>query len=481
MFGLAGAKPNIHRPAERLNLGFMDNRHKLFGHAPPLRRGESSFVKLRGIMQIVTTHKGTDFDGLASVIAATLIYPDTVPVLPRNINPNIKAFLSIHKDLFNVYSVDEVDIGKVTKLIVVDANSWRRLDRMDALMGNKEIEILLWDHHANAGDIEPHWKNQENMGANITLMIRALKESKQTLSPMQATLFLAGLYEDTGNLMFPSTNPEDAYAAAYLLDLKADLNILGALLKPGYGEKQKNILYEMLQHAQRIKVNGYTVSINHLEIQGHVGSLSVVVNMYREIMNVDAAFGIFADSGNRRCIVIGRSSIDGLDIGLIMKSLGGGGHPGAGSALLKSVQPAAVEEMLLELIQGNQHSSVKVSDLMSFPVFHIPPDLPMKGAALILREKGCTGIPVVDGESLIGMISRRDFRKLRKEAQMEAPVKAFMSRKVKTISADKSPMQAARLMVRHDIGRLPVLDDGRIIGIITRSDTMRYFYDLLPD
>ncbi len=42
-------------------------------------------------------------------------------------------------------------------------------------------------------------------------------------------------------------------------------------------------------------------------------------------------------------------------------------------------------------------------------------------------------------------------------------------------------MQAARLMVKHDIGRLPVVDKGRIIGIITRSDTMLYFYDLLPD
>ena len=38
-------------------------------------------------MQIATTHKGTDFDGLASLIAATLIYPDSIPVLPKNINP----------------------------------------------------------------------------------------------------------------------------------------------------------------------------------------------------------------------------------------------------------------------------------------------------------------------------------------------------------------------------------------------------------
>jgi CBS domain-containing protein len=64
---------------------------------------------------------------------------------------------------------------------------------------------------------------------------------------------------------------------------------------------------------------------------------------------------------------------------------------------------------------------------------------------------------------------------------MEAPVKAFMSRNVKSIDPGMSPMQAARLMVKHDIGRFPVVENGRIIGIVTRSDAMHYIYDLLPD
>jgi len=51
---------------------------------------------------------------------------------------------------------------------------------------------------------------------------------------------------------------------------------------------------------------------------------------------------------------------------------------------------------------------------------------------------------------------------------------------VVTIEPGKSPVQAARLMVKHDVGRLPVMQDGKIIGIITRSDSMMYFYDLLP-
>ena len=218
-----------------------------------------------------------------------------------------------------------------------------------------------------------------------------------------------------------------------------------------------------------------------MEIEGHVDSLAVVVRMFREILNVDAAFGIFINTSRKHNIVIGRSSASTLDIGSIMKALGGGGHPGAGSALLKSVSPDAVEELILSLISGNQISSIQISDIMSFPVVTVGADTTMQKTASILRDKGCTGVPVVDNDVLVGIISRRDFRKIRKESNLKSPVKAYMSRNIVTIELGRSPMEASRLMVRHDVGRLPVVEDGRVIGIVTRSDVMLYFYDQLPD
>jgi CBS domain-containing protein len=65
--------------------------------------------------------------------------------------------------------------------------------------------------------------------------------------------------------------------------------------------------------------------------------------------------------------------------------------------------------------------------------------------------------------------------------QINPNVKAFMKTDVITIAPGKSPTEAARLMVKYDIGRLPVVENENIIGILTRSDTMLYFYDLLPD
>jgi tRNA nucleotidyltransferase (CCA-adding enzyme) len=311
--------------------------------------------------------------------------------------------------------------------------------------------------------------------------MRYLKEKGIELTPIQATLFLAGLYEDTGHLTFTNTTAEDAHAAGDLLAKGADLKILSKFLRPAYGEKQKDILFEMLQSARRQKINGHSISISRLPIEGHVSGLALVVNMYRDIMNVDAAFGIFCLPDNERCMVIGRSDVESLNIGDIMRSMGGGGHPGAGSAMLKQVNPDTVIEMISSLVDGNQQASVQISDLMSFPVVTVAPDATMEEAARIMRTKGCTGLPVSEGDNLMGMISRRDFQKVRGENRMRSPVKAYMRYPVETIHPGISPLQAARIMIRQDIGRLPIVEDGRLIGIVTRSDVMCYFYDLLPD
>ncbi len=432
-------------------------------------------------MVIITTHKGSDFDALASLVAASLLYPGSKPVLPTSINENLKTFLSIHKDLFNLYSPKDIIVEDVKTLVVVDTHSWNRIEGMESLKDKKDLEIIIWDHHIE-GDIETDQKNIKKTGAAITLLTQELNKQNKLITPIQATLFLMGLYEDTGNLTFPSTISEDAYAAGFLLERKADLHIIATFLRQAYGKKQKNILFEMIQKARRLEVSGFTISIVKMEIEGRVQNLAMVLQMYREIINVDAAFGIFLDIEQKQCVVIGRSSIDEINIGLLMRSLGGGGHPGAGSALLKAVNPDTIKQILVELISGNQHSSIMLSDIMSYPVVTVSDDTTMEEAAMILRDMGCTGLPVVDSENHVtGMISRRDLRKTRKSKHMQAPVKAFMSRNIITISHDRSAIEAAKLMIKHDIGRIPVMQDNKIVGIITRSDAMMYFYDLLPD
>ena len=95
-------------------------------------------------LSIITTHKNTDFDALASVVAAGMLYPQAVTVLPQQQNPNTRAFLSLHKDLFEYCLPDHVDYSSVDRLVVVDTNGWQRLDKMERLREKSDLEIHLW-------------------------------------------------------------------------------------------------------------------------------------------------------------------------------------------------------------------------------------------------------------------------------------------------------------------------------------------------
>jgi len=393
----------------------------------------------------------------------------------------VQAFLSIHKDLFTMNKFKDVNLDNVKKLVVVDTNQWKRIDKLKVLAKRQDISIHVWDHHDTPTDMDATKVVSDTLGACTTLFVEEFEKKQIQISPMQATLFLAGIYEDTGNLAFPSTTARDAKAVAFLLSNHADLSVLENFLRPAYGAKQKDVLFEMLQNAKRIKIDGFRISICEMEITGHTNTLSLVVHMYRDILNVDAAFGIFNDTKKKRCIIIARSGVDSLNVGQMMRIMGGGGHPAAGSALLKDVNPVGVKEWILELIRQNQRSSVHIGDLMSFPIETIDAKTNIKKVAAILKEKGVSGMPVTQDSKLVGIISRRDINKLKKASQWRAPAKAFMSTDVITAPPKMSVPKAARLLVKHDIGRLPVVDDGKIIGIFTRSDAMLYYYDLLPE
>lgn len=432
-------------------------------------------------MQIVIPHKNVDFDALASLAAASMLYGEAKPVLPTSVNPNVRAFLSIHKDIFSFEPLKSMELDAVDRLIVVDANRWTRLEGTGHLAKRSDLDIHLWDHHPDLGDINASMRRQEALGAAATLLVEALMEKHIQPSPIHATLFLAGIYEDTGHLTFPSTTPRDLRAAAFLLEMHADLNVIQTILRPTYGPRQKEILFHLLADAKRIKFKGYKMSIGRMDIEGHVPGLAEVVSMYRNVINVDVTFVIFRDTQKDRCMVIGRSGADSFDVGAVMRLLGGGGHSGAGSALVKSAEPEGVEAWLMEAMQDYRQLPVQISDLMSFPVENVPPDMQMREVEAVLNRLGYSGMPVMDGDTLVGVISRRDLNKLTNDAQWRSPVKGFMSRNVITVTPMHSVAEAMRILVKHDIGRLPVIENDRVIGIISRSDAMIYYYDLIPE
>jgi tRNA nucleotidyltransferase (CCA-adding enzyme) len=131
----------------------------------------------------------------------------------------------------------------------------------------------------------------------------------------------------------------------------------------------------------------------------------------------------------------------------------------------------AIDELPEDLVQ---HETFTARDLMSAPVRTIRPEVTIAEAQRILLRYGHSGLVVInEQDQLLGIISRRDIDIAYYHGFNHAPVQGHMATQVKTVAPD-SPLSAVRsLMLTYDIGRLPVVENDRLIGIITRTDLLR--------
>lgn len=432
--------------------------------------------------QIVTTHINTDFDGLASIIGITILFPGTIGVIPKMVNNNVQRFLATHKSAFDLILPNEVDHSQVEKLFVVDTDQWRRLDRMSKLKDREDLDIEIWDHHGkNEGDIAAQIIYKEDIGATVTLLIREMKKQGTKLSPLESTALLIGLYEDTGSLSFTSTTPEDAMAAAFLLENEADLNVANFFLKPPYEDVQRDILLEMLKTTEKITINGRKIGFNIIRLDKKILNLSAIISSYRSIINVAAVFVIFIN--DKSSTIIARSGSPSIDTGSILREFGGGGHAGAASATIRDDEHSgeSIRDEIIASLKNDSSHHAQVIDIMSFPVETVEPTVPMREVRRIMDEKNIRGLVVEENGKIVGMIVLWDFKKIKKDNQWDSPVKAFMARNITTIGPDMPPSVAATIMNEKGVGYLPVMFEEKLIGIVTRTDVITYTYDLVPD
>ncbi|HWP23787.1 MAG TPA: CBS domain-containing protein [Candidatus Binatia bacterium] len=105
-------------------------------------------------------------------------------------------------------------------------------------------------------------------------------------------------------------------------------------------------------------------------------------------------------------------------------------------------------------------------DLMTTDIITVPPTLSIKQLAMTLIKNQISGAPVVDKKGkIIGIVSEADL-----VAKKGKDVRSIMSKKVISITEDTPIEEIAQLMARHNIKRLPVMNGGKTVGIVSRAD-----------
>jgi len=118
---------------------------------------------------------------------------------------------------------------------------------------------------------------------------------------------------------------------------------------------------------------------------------------------------------------------------------------------------------------------MKIGEVMTTGVITVTPDNLMSDLREVLRDRRISGVPVMDGDRLVGMVSIEDFIKCLADGAIQSKISQRMSREIRTLHDDEPLVRAVEEFDRKGFGRFPVINraTGRLVGVITKGDIIR--------
>lgn len=426
-------------------------------------------------MDIITSHINADFDSLASMVAAKKLYPDAEIVFPGSQEKNLRDFIEVFHPV-KIKRIKDIDLSKVEKLVIVDTKIPGRIGPFAELLSNKKIKVHIYDHHPfTKGDIRGELEKIENVGATATIFTEILKNRKLHPTPFEATILALGIYEETGCLLFPSTTERDLLAAAYLLKRGANLNIASSFLKMELSMEEFDILNELVQSAKEIVTRGIRIKIAKASRERYLGDAAHLAHRMMDMEDIDAVIILIEMEG--KIVMVARSRVPELDVSKVMKEFGGGGHPTAASSTIKESSLEVIEEKLTDIINMNIKPGKVASDIMTRPVIHIQWDIPVKEAESMMTRYGVNVLPVLKEDRYAGLISREIVEKALFHGFGKSRAMDFSTPDAITVDPQTPIRKIETLMIEQNQRFMPVVEHGKIVGAITRTDLLRTLYE----
>ena len=419
-------------------------------------------------MRIILTHEQADFDALASLLGAYLLDETAIPVLPRRMNRNVRAYVTLYGAELPFVDPRDLPNQPVESVCLVDTQT------MATVRGvGMDTRVHIVDHHPVRTDLQPGWTiTSEDVGATTTIFVEDLQKQNGGLTMIQATTMLLGIYEDTGSLTYTRTTARDLHAASYLLEQEANLRIATDFLNHPLSVEQQKLYDTLRGQLESYRIQGHTVVIACGNAHGLDEELSTVAHKLRDLLDPDALFMLITTRSGVQ--MIGRSTSDHIDVAEITARFGGGGHSRAAASLIKGRELDEVHEELIALLPEFIRPAITVSEIMSHNPQVLTPATHAQDASDRMQRYGYEGYPVVQEGRVVGLLTRRAVdRALAHKLNLTAA--SLMNVGEVVIHPDDSIDHLQHLMTDTGWGQIPVVNEGNgeIIGIVTRTDLLK--------
>ncbi len=342
--------------------------------------------------------------------------------------------------------------------------------------------VHVIDHHAPAAKVDPSWTTHiEMVGATTTLLVESVREAGIQLDFVTATLLLLGIYEDTGSLTYAGTTARDAHAAAWLLERGANLEIAVEFLSQPLSSEQRELYDRLVESVETHRIHGLGVMIAAARVESMVDEISTLAHKLRDLFEPAALFLLVALDSHVQ--LVARSTTDAVDVSRVAEHFEGGGHPRAAAAVIRGKSLHTLRDELLQILPGLIVPPRMVGEIMSRDPQLLSPATTVREAAELMQRFGHEGYPVLDEGQVVGLLTRRSVDRALAHGMGAKGVESVMdSGRVMVHPAD-SLQHLQRLMIESGWGQIPVSDpeSGEIVGIVTRTDVLNTLASAVTD
>jgi tRNA nucleotidyltransferase (CCA-adding enzyme) len=420
-------------------------------------------------MKIILTHEQADFDAVASMLAARILNPEALPILPRRLNRNVRAYLTLYGDGLPFIEFGDIKPSPLADVILVDTQS------LISVKGfSEETNVHVVDHHPISDSIDSKWTiHIEETGAATTLLVEDIQELGLELDLVSATMLLLGIYEDTGSLTYGTTTARDARACAWLLENGGNLEVAVEFLNHPLSNQQRE-LYDRLTDAIQIhSIHGYTIVVAAETAKGFSDEISTIAHKLRDLYDPTGLFVLV--NLNEHIQLVARSTSDVLNVATITAHFGGGGHSRASAALIRGRSLESVISELLDLLPEIVQPEMTVEEIMSRGPQILDPGVSIQTASQQMQRFGHEGYPVVDDGRIVGLLTRRAVDRAMSHGMKNRPISSIMDAGTLSVFPSDSVKQLQQVMIESSWGQVPVVDPQKneIVGIVTRTDLLK--------
>ena len=432
---------------------------------------------------LITCHSNADFDALAAMCAAALIYGPCDVLFPGTQEANLQTFYQELKERPGAapgctFLDDRVpDFSKYGRLVAVDTRRRSRLRHVWPLLDNPGTRIEVWDHHPETSDdVHAHVCHAEICGAVTTLLIDEIQKRNIAVPRETATVLGLGIYSDTGSFSFSSVTQRDFAAAGWLLGHGMDINIISEKTAFSMTKEHIRALNALLESAQTYHINGADVVLAEATLDSYLDDFAFLAHKMMEMEKFDILFAI--GRMDDRIQIVARSRSHAVNVGAVCAAFGGGGHAYAASASVRDKTLSEVRDGILTQLYLQEEGEKTARDYMSQPAIGIEEGHTIAEADELMLHFGLKTMPVFAPMTrrCTGLIDSQITQKAIAHGLAGAPLTDYMRRNLKPLPVTATLRDITTVIVGARQRLVPIVSGGSsVVGVVSRTDLINIF------